>query len=321
MNDFFKKIYIKIENNRFKILILFLVFLLFVTCRNFLEIINSSWYSASTFSLDRFIKTSIFLFIHWTFGYIMVFFIVFSCYRYIVKMQINKILYFSLSSVILMIAVLTSFILKEKMNLAYLDIHNLGQATTSIFSLFFLDKNNFPMFIEMILLFIGCPFFSYKVSKSWGRAIANTLAIFFLLAAFIGFIYICPNKKCLFFVESDIIVQFLAFYWAILSFLSFIVFIFPEFIKYIKLKKRINPIFFVFGFVIYLPLLVFLLNITRYLFDILFVSITYFIFYIIFVFIITNIKEKKYFDVILFLVVYDLIIFLLISSLVVSKLV
>jgi len=310
-NNIIFSLYKKIENSKFKVIILFFSFIIIVFTRIVLEIINVDTQNNGINKIieiihGNFLDVYILRVMQYFFWYLTIFLLIFSCFRYIVKINKNKILYFSIFSLVLFIPVVYCIITNNPIRLSYLSFGNFLESVKNILTLFIFDEHNFPFTIEMIFLLVGVPVVSYLFSKNIIKSIVNTLAIYFLSGFLCGFVYICPNtynNLCLIGVNSNLGEGFFMFYWIFVSFLFFIVFMFKEIKEYLKDNDIINlkeGFFFLFLDII----LLFFYRNSLYFFDFLFISLDLFIIYALFIFFKKHRKNVMFFPIISFFCIY-----------------
>lgn len=307
MLNIIKKIH-NINNKKYKILIIFLIFLFFIFVRIFLEGKDFFNYNISNYNIYG-ITQSYFLVVHWLFWYITTFLIVFLGFRYILKINKDKVLYLALGAPILLIPVIYANIIGKNIFLEYLSFHNLIESFKGVLTLFIFDKNNSLFFPEMIVLIIGLFSISYYFSKNIIKSLINTIVIYFSIPILCAFIYFCPaNNFCSFSINSSFsLMQFYAFYWLILSLFYFILFYLPEVINYIKGNNKIfNLKYFIIFILFFIIFLLKIFSVTNYYFDIIILSLLFFIIFYLSLFIIKYFKEEKYFNIIIYFLFYNI---------------
>ncbi len=310
MRSFLLNIYNKIENNKFKILFLTLFFVFIVFMRSFLEIILSSWYYNDFFTLKNIFNRVGFLLLHWLFWYFSAFLIVFIIFKYFLKAEMDKIVYLSISSLIILLPMAYAVILNNKIDLSYLDFSNVNNSIKNILTLFYFDSKNYVFFPEMVFILLGGFVFSFLYSKKIIKSIINTLISYLSIGLFIGFVYICSASFCLINTYSNILDSYFVFYWICFSFVLLFVLLFKEIILFFKNNKFLNKTNLIIYFLSTFFVLMSVIFKSIYLIDWFLVCFSYSILYFIFIFIIKYIKNSQYFRLITFFIVYGIFIFL-----------
>lgn len=301
-----KDVIAKLDNSIFKIPIIFLFFLSFVFLRIFLE---ANVFIIRNINTISGLREIYFVVTHWLFWYITVFFVVFSCFKYVLKIKKDKIVYLALCAVILLIPMIYSFIVQKQANLEYLSFNDFYESIKGIFTLFIFHKSNKFFFPEMIAIILGCFSVSYYFSKNIKKSLINTLAIYFSIPFLCAFIYFCPTQGfCLMKINSFFVTQqFYSFYWLLFSFIYFLLFLLSDFLSYIKNNNKIFKLkYFIISLIIFIIFLLKVILTTNYFFDIIINSLLYFIIFYTMLFIIKHFNEEKYFGVNLFLIFYDI---------------
>lgn len=304
-------LYKKIENSKFKVIILFSFFIFIVFIRIILEILNTDIQNSGINKMFEiingdFLNIYILRIMQYFFWYLSIFLLIFSCFKYIVKIDNKKILYFSIFSFILLIPVIYCFATNNPVKLSYLNFGNFFESVKNILTLFIFDKHNFPFTIEMIVLLTGVPIISYIFSKSITKSIVNTLSIYFLSGFLCGFVYICPDSYsnlCLIGVKSNLRETFFMFYWILLSFIFFIIFMFREIKGYLK----DNTLFSIKKWLLFLFLdfvILFFYRKSLYFFDFVLISLDLFIVFVISIFIKKHHKNADFFPILSFFYIY-----------------
>lgn len=315
MLNIIKKIYNNIDDKRYKIIIIFLIFLFVVFVRIFFEF-KLTMIDLSVADIKRLYNFEhvYFTTYHWILWYISVFLVVFCCFRYVLNVDKKRILYISFFAPIILLPILYAVLSNKQMGLDYLSFYNVRSLKESFYSIITLYKNskyNYFFFPEMLTLVLGLPFVSYYFSKNIFKSILNTLVVYFSIPIFCGFIYVCLIEKFCPIVVKTAFIQsiFCVLYWTVLSFIFFIFFIFPELVSYIKSKDNIFKIkYYLISMAIYLPYLLLVVSKTKYTADIALLSVIFFYIFYIILFLTKHWKEEKYRDIAYFLLIYIILI-------------